>query len=82
MSGDTGGRGRINPLHCAHCDRTCGPSDDDPCIEALPGVMNACCGHGKPENAYVQFSPTHRIGGQEAFDWQQKMTHKESRTNA
>ena len=27
----------------------------DPCIGVLPGVMNACCGHGESGAAYVQF---------------------------
>lgn len=64
----TGGRGRINPLDCAHCGLRCGPSGDDPCIENLPGVMNACCGHGKPECAYIQYSPTSLIRGRAAFE--------------
>ena len=29
--------------------------DDDPCLGHLPGVMNACCGHGKREDSYIQF---------------------------
>jgi len=28
----------------------------DPCLGKLPGVINACCGHGKPEEAYIMFS--------------------------
>lgn len=67
------GPGRTSPLDCAHCGLSCGPSGEDPCIENLPGAMNACCGHGDPEEAYIQFSPTHRIGGQEAWDRQQAM---------
>ena len=62
--------GRINPDDCAHCGLTCGPSDDDPCIESLPGVMNACCGHGRPEDAYIQFSATRSLRGSAAFEMQ------------
>lgn len=29
--------------------------DIDPCLGKLPGVMNACCGHGNPKDAYIQF---------------------------
>lgn len=42
-------------------DRTCGCCGEatkadghDPCIRALPGVSNACCGHGELDEAYVQ----------------------------
>lgn len=27
----------------------------DPCLGELPGVANACCGHGVEEGCYVQF---------------------------
>lgn len=56
--GNTDGGGRIGPLGCAHCRRRCGPSGDDPCIGHVgaPGeIMNACCGHGGEDVAYVQF---------------------------
>ena len=65
--------GRSSPVDCAHCGLSCSPSGDDPCIENLPNVMNACCGHGKPEDAYVQFSPTHWVGGTEALAIMQGM---------
>lgn len=65
---DMGGRGRCSPLYCGHCKKRCGPSDDDPCIEALPGdVMNACCGHGKPNEAYVQRWGGASVRGDEAL---------------
>ena len=56
--GNTDKRGRINPLGCAHCKLRCGPKGDDPCIGHVgaPGeVMNACCGHGEEDGAYVQY---------------------------
>ncbi len=35
-------------------------SDDcnhpDKCLGVLPGVDNACCGHGIPERAYIRFT--------------------------
>lgn len=31
---------------CPRCGRT--RASDDPCISRLPGVVNACCGHGDP----------------------------------
>jgi hypothetical protein len=42
---------------CGHCGKR-GNSNDgqpDPCLGQLPGVTNACCGHGDPDQAYVCF---------------------------
>ena len=44
---------------CAKCGKTFEGSnngDADPCLGNLPGVDNACCGHGAPESAYVRFT--------------------------
>lgn len=30
--------------------------DPDPCLGVLPGVDNACCGHGVREDAYIRFT--------------------------
>lgn len=30
--------------------------EPDPCLGVLPGVDNACCGHGVPEDAYIRFT--------------------------
>jgi hypothetical protein len=40
---------------CAHCGLESTPEGHDGCLGALEGVTNACCGHGEPETAYVQF---------------------------
>ncbi len=44
-------------------DRPCGYCglsfiiDADPCLYGLiPGAKNACCGHGIPKEAYIQYS--------------------------
>lgn len=40
---------------CIKCDLDPNESDGhDPCMAHLPGVRNACCGHGKDE-AYIEF---------------------------
>lgn len=39
---------------CGHCGRHNTAEGHDGCLGTLPGVMNACCGHGHDE-AYVQF---------------------------
>lgn len=44
---------------CAKCRRVFEGSnigDADPCLGNLPGVDNACCGHGVPELAYIRFT--------------------------
>lgn len=39
---------------CGFCGEQATPDGHDPCIANLPGVTNACCGHGIDEG-YVQF---------------------------
>jgi len=42
---------------CGHCGKKNTDEGHDACLGTLPGVMNACCGHGKAREAYVQFPP-------------------------
>lgn len=42
---------------CGHCGRHNTAEGHDGCIGTLPGVWNACCGHGQPRMAYIQFNP-------------------------
>jgi len=42
--------------HCGHCGLHDTQEGHDGCLGTLPGIMNACCGHGgKHEGAYIQF---------------------------
>ncbi len=55
---------------CGHCGMHFTDEGHDGCLGELPGVMNACCGHGETRCAYVQFpdnSP--RLAGQAAIDF-------------
>lgn len=75
--------GRVTPDLCAKCHRLPTAEGHDGCLGTLPGVWNACCGHGNPREAYVQFRPgpvrmflrrlglvdARRIAGAEALDW-------------
>jgi len=69
--------GRVNPPHCGHCGRDATPEGHDGCVGTLIGVMNACCGHGNPEAAYVQFDHSEYtqqpnkvlVKGTEAFEY-------------
>lgn len=62
--------GRVNRENpCKHCGLRITPEGHDPCLGTIPGVMNACCGHGRDEEAYVQFSSKHRLGEEKAVKW-------------
>ncbi len=48
--------GEIRP--CVKCGVIfpLGEGEVDPCLGVLPGVDNACCGHGVRSEAYVRFT--------------------------
>ena len=41
---------------CGHCGKKSTPEGHDGCLGTLPGVENACCGHGDTRDAYVQYT--------------------------
>ena len=52
---DTGQPVSENPDRlCGHCGLPNRGDGYDACLGELPGVMNACCGHGDITQAYVQ----------------------------
>jgi hypothetical protein len=48
--------GVIRP--CKKCNKIfpLGEGEVDPCLGILPGVDNACCGHGIREASYIRFT--------------------------
>lgn len=52
---------------CGHCGAENTPEGHDGCLGELPNVMNACCGHGNPKLAYVQFWDKSGIYGEDAI---------------
>jgi len=42
---------------CLKCgsSKWSGTGDHDACLGLLPGVTNACCGHGDPSQSYIVF---------------------------
>ena len=48
---------------CGRCGRDSTSEGHDKCIEGLPGVLNACCGHGTQNEAYVQLEGGVRFSG-------------------
>jgi len=53
---------------CGHCGKSQTENGHDACIPDLPGVMNACCGHGIVSEAYIQFENGECIRGKNAID--------------
>ena len=53
---------------CGYCGKSNTEEGHDGCIGTLPDVMNACCGHGVIEQAYIQYSNGKIIGGIKAFN--------------
>ena len=51
---------------CGNCNKPNRKDGHDACLGKLPGVMNACCGHGRTKEAYIQFLDKFCIKGQDA----------------
>lgn len=64
--------------NCGHCNLPFTPEGHDGCIGTLPNVLNACCGHGITQDAYVQFEDR-TIRGQEAIDYINNKTNEINR---
>lgn len=54
---------------CGACHLPNRPDEYDACVGHLGGVMNACCGHGKISEAYVQFDEKRVIRGIKAIKY-------------
>ena len=61
---------------CAHCGQHSTPEGHDACLGTLPGVMNACCGHGHSLSAYVQFGDGRSLSGNAAIDAMGKLKRR------
>jgi len=53
---------------CGNCGKPYTKEGYDACLGKLPGVMNACCGHGNINEAYVQFLDGKVIDGKDAIN--------------
>lgn len=60
---------------CAHCQAASTEEGHDACLGTLPGVSNACCGHGDLEQLYVLLEDGRRLEYNEALAY--IATHKE-----
>lgn len=63
---DTGEPTLDSTRRCGRCDQARTIDGHDACLGDLPGVMNACCGHGQERGAYVQFWDGSVLQGQDA----------------
>lgn len=63
---DLAGSGQFGT--CCHCKKLPSKEGHDGCMGKLPDkwVMNACCGHGEDDRAYVQFWNSRKLIGGEA----------------
>ena len=52
---------------CGNCGKNSTKEGHDACLGTLPSVMNACCGHGLEDEAYVQFLDGFSIKGKDAI---------------
>lgn len=76
---------RLQPLEswddlpCGHCNKMDTPEGHDACLGTLPGVMNACCGHGDPSSAYLQFNRHFTLRGFDALRRIDQIKNKSSK---
>lgn len=54
---------------CGHCGLADSEEGHDGCLGTLTGVVNACCGHGLVDDAYVVLTGGDRLAGAEALAW-------------
>jgi len=57
----------IKNISCGHCNKSQTKEGYDDCLGKLPGLMNACCGHGNIDEMYIQFLNGICVTGKEAF---------------
>lgn len=54
-------------MPCGYCGKMTTKEGHDGCLGTLIGIMNACCGHGEEDNAYIQFLDGKCIRGKDAI---------------
>ena len=58
---------------CGHCGLANTSEGHDGCLGTLPGVMNACCGHGEEGSAYIMYESGNIIRGKHSLVEMMKM---------
>ncbi len=67
---------------CGFCDKPFTPEGHDACLGTLPDVLNACCGHGDPDAAYIQFDYWTCIHGPAAVTFFNTIARRENDANS
>lgn len=60
---------------CKKCNKVYTKEGHDACLGTLKGVLNACCGHGVTDHAYVQLLDGFSIHGKDAVTIQDILKH-------
>ena len=58
---------------CGHCNLYNTAEGHDGCLGTIPGALNACCGHGNADEAYIQF-PDEDLRGEKALEYVANLT--------
>lgn len=58
---------------CGYCGLANTVEGYDGCIGEVPDTMNACCGHGNAELAYIQYEDGCRVGEEKAMNTFKRM---------
>lgn len=66
---------------CGFCNREKTKEDHDGCLGTLPGVENACCGHGQDVDAYIWFENGKRFQGKKAIRMIRTLQQKRDRND-
>lgn len=66
-----------NERSCGYCKKENTIEGHDGCLGTLKGLMNACCGHGRTSQAYVQFLDGHSIHGKDAVTVQEILIRRD-----
>jgi len=57
------------PRKCKYCGKYSTKKGHDYCIKNLPNIINACCGHGDYDAAYLEFSNGYTMYGMPVIRW-------------
>lgn len=57
-----------NSRPCGHCELINTDDGHDGCLGELMGIMNACCGHGRVDETYLQYWNGTIIRGKQAVE--------------
>lgn len=57
-----------NERSCGHCEKPNTAEGHDGCLGTIDKVKNACCGHGRVDEAYIQYYDGSIIRGRKALE--------------